>query len=868
MGSLTQNPCRAGLWLARHFAFLVGLSTAPLSAEALSEAEILARTDAALQLLDSGAPAAAADLLEPLYDAAFRDAELSVRAANYPLLALAYVAHADARWSRAARMASTVAGTLEFSGLRGSDLWLRAQVIQGAALYQMGETTRADAALRATFPALAEAGLPRENQLALFTLARIASEARAADQAGLRRAFLQHWRPGGFVRQADALHIWFFDIVARFKDGADRTELVGEMAELRDAAAQVADMEPRQALHYRGYHGFLKAHAGDFDAAQSDLRAYFELLMAEGLYGRDLWENALHLGAVTGQTQGPDAQIAFLEAFVPLARREGASAWFVAQYLREAGHAAAQTGAQDRAQSYYRAAYAEARRSYRTNAGLVTQLRGFIDLQHPGLAGFAYAGELGALERADIEPHPFGEDVLRLFFEGNYTVAQALVERNGLRDAPADVLNVALLHALLGAPEPARRWLGTARNGQVEHKALADLTEAVAMIWGSSHEVEKAGELLDRLDKADLPPALRRMGAALRAQRAFHLDSPGAQRAALEAFYDLPVDNGGSDYWRLFASVMAMESSFGLLAETENASRYHQLRSDIEAVGNLPVLRDYLDVVYYQNARSGLFAADAVAHLSALNSRLAEDTPTGHPLRLVAAFTLSNALYWRGENAAALEWAERAAAELAANAHPARDVLSFIRARQADLLRILGAPDRAASVAADAWSMAREARGEFAGAVLESYANALYAFTGDPARVVQVLRAELQQEDRFDARERVALWSLLAQAQAASATRGDVVTSLNRAMDAMATPGVDWRSDRARLLWTRAQTHARHSDLRAAFADMIASNDLYHAWRQDRFAREDADTLDGTAWRERVRWEAALGWQLAQEVRP
>lgn len=868
MGRLTQTSCRAGLALARHFAFFLGVWAQPLTAQTLSEAKVFTRTDAALAMLNSATPEAASDLLVPLYDAAFRDRELSATAAQYPLLGLAYVAMAEEDWTRSARMAANVAGALEFAGLRGTDTWFRAQVIQGTALYHMGETAQADEVLRGVFPGLAETDLPQEHQLALYVLARIASEERRADEADVRRAFLQIWHPGGNVAQTDAIHIWFFDIVARFREGADRAVLVREMSELRSQAAQIPNIENRQLLHYRGYHGVLKAHAGDFASAEGDLRSYYDALMAEQAYGRDLWENALFLGAVTGQTQGATAQIAFFEAVLPLARARAAPAWYRAQYLREMGHAAAQLGAQDDAQEFYRTAYAEARQAYRANAGLVTQLRGFVDLSHSGMAGFDFAGELGAMDVADLKLRPVGEHVLRLFLQGNYTVSAELVARQVDNGDAVFALNAALHHAVIGELDRSRVWLLLARRGETDTAMMADLVEAMALIWGTSHEVEKAATVLDRLETADLPPALTRMVLALWAQRAFHMNQTAEMRAALQAFGKVQGEDARYPLWDLLAEVTAMEPSFGVLPEARNMARYSELKSRIDAAGNLPVLRDYLDAVYYQNAREGMFAGDAVAHLGALNTRLAEDTPKGHSLRLVAAFTLSNALYWRGENAAALEWAERAAEEVRANAYGARDVMGFILSRQADLLRILGAPDRAASVAAGAWDIAREESGDFAGAVLESYANALYAFTGDPGRVVTLLQDELQYEDRFTARERVALWSLLAQAQAAVMGRSEVLTSLNRALAAMEGPGTDWRAERARLLWTRAQTHARHADPRAGFADMVASNDLYHAWRQDRLSQEDADAIDTTAWPDRVRWEAALGWQLAQEVRP
>ncbi|MDA7427401.1 hypothetical protein PGB28_02940 [Primorskyibacter aestuariivivens] len=878
MGRLTQITCRAGLALARHFAVLL-LVASPVWADRLSEADIFTRTDAALEQLWQGDADAAFDALLPVYDASYRETGYSPRAAHYPLLGLAYIARAKGRWGDARRYASFVAGGLEFAGLRGSGDWLRAQVLHGAAQYQLGALARANDLLRGLFPGLAETNLPQEHQLALYLLARIASEERLADERQLRDAFLKAWRPGGFVTQPDALHIAFFDIVARFRAGEDRAALATEMANLRDLAAKVPGIAAGQLLHYRGYHGFLLAHAGDFNTAEGHLQAYFDHLMAERAYGRDLWENALFLGSVLGQTQGAAAQIRFFDTALPLARSNGASVGYRAQYLREMGHAAAQMGDVDGAQARYRAAYAEARQAYRSNAGLVTHLREFINTAHPAMAGFDFAAELGAVEAAQFALRPLGEQVLRLFLQGNYTVTEALLARAGQDaegDSPELAVTTALHHALLGQFDPAQDWLARVRatgTADVDVSHVVDLTDALSRVWSTWHSAEAAGPALDRLmaNVDQMPPELQRMTHVLRAQRAYQLERNADKAAALEAFD--AVEGGVIEYplWDLLAAVTAMEMSFGFRSEEENTARHAKLKERIAAAGNLPVLGDYLDVVYFQNSRSGLFAADAVAHLGAINTRLSEDTPTGHSLRQVAALTLSQALFWRGENRQALDWAERAAGEIRADPFAKPEVLALTLSRQSDILRAMSRREEAASIAAEAYDILRRdgVVSAIDGAVLQSYANAHWAFTGDAGQVAALLQRELASADLAQGlapRDVVALYSLLAQAQIGRAAKTEVMQTLGRALAAMGDTHTDWRQDRARILWTRAQVHARRGDRAPAFADMVASNDTYQDWRQDRLAAEDAEAIDDTAWRDRVRWEAALGWRLQEEL--
>lgn len=879
MGRLTQITCRAGLALARHFAVLLVCATSPAMAERLSEPEVFSRTDAALELLWQGDAEAAFGALLPVYDATYRATGYSPRAAHYPLLGLAYVAQAKGRWDNVRRYASIVSGGLEFTGQRGADAWLRAQVLHGAALYHLDESAQANDLLRALFPELSEADLPREHQLAMYLLARIASEERLADEGPLRDAFLNAWRPGGFVAQRDALHIAFFGLVARFRAGEDRAALAAEMGALRDVAAQVPGIEPRQLLHYRGYHGLLLAHAGDFPTAEGHLQAYYDHLMAQGAYGRDLWENGLFLGSVIGQTRGAAAQIAFFDALLPLARRAGGSVWFRAQYLREMGHAAAQMGDVEGAQAQYRAAYAEARQSYRANAGLVTHLRGFIDTAHPGMAGYDFAAELGAFEAAQFAMRPLGEQVLRLFLEGNYTVTEALLTRAGQGaqgGGPELAVTTALHHALTGQFDRAQDWLARARSlgtadAQVSH--VADLADALSRVWSTGHSAEAAGPALDRLlaQVGQMPPEWQRMTHVLRAQQAYQLDRSAGKTAALAAFD--AVEGPVTDYpmWDLLAAVTAMEMSFGVRPEADNAARHETLKARIAAAGNLPVLGDYLDAVYYQNARSGVFAADAVAHLGAINTRLSEDTPSGHSLRQVAALTLSHALFWRGETRQALDWAERAAGEIRADPFAKPEVLALTLSRQSDILRAMSRREEAASIAAEAYDILRRDRvvSAFDGAVLQSYAQAQWAFTGDAGQVAALLQRELASGDLVRGlapQDMVALYSLLAQAQIGQVAKPEVMETLARALAAMAGAHTDWRQDRARILWTRAQVHARHGDRAQAFVDMVASNDTYQDWRQDRLAAEEAAAIDDTAWRDRVRWEAALGWRLHEAL--
>lgn len=876
MGRLTQILCRGDSPSPRHFVFqlmLVGLLTGP--AAALTEADVQTRVEIARAQIEAGDIDMAETVLRPLYDEVYDSRDLPPRVAYAPLLGLAYVAYARENWAEVERYAGLVANGLSIEENVVSDDMRRARALQGAGLYHLGQAPAADQLLREALNDWPEGTLPEELQLALYVLARVASDERLSDEREMRNYALTFWRPGGLVPEADVLHLMFLDIVYGVRSGEPSQELELRMDDLRTRAGTIPNIAEGQVMHYRGYHGYLLARVGRFDRALSHLQAYHDYLRDNGRIGRDLWENTLFLGSVLGRVRGPDTSIRFFEARAPEAEAAGASDWYLAQYSREMGHAAAALGDAGRAQDYYRAAYAIARRSYRTNAGLVVSLRAFIDTADPGMIGYAFAAELGALQAATFAPEPFGEEVLRLVLNGLYPVLPDLVAGSDA-DGTALQLNLALGHALTGQIDAALAALDRAEAQALfadspDVPGRADLVEAMARIWGSTSDVAAGGVALARLGAVAgaLPPALQRMTRALEAQLAYHAKDQEGMQAALLAFDDVAGDPGQFLLWDLFAAAVLQEVLWDLLPEAE--ARYASLKARLAMQGGLSVLNDHLEVMRYQASNRAFHDPGAVAALSGIATRLAEDLPAGHALRLIARFTLSSAFYWRGDLEAAFDWAGRAAEEARATRWAPPGVLALILSRQSDLARALGRNEVAATLAQQGFALLQDAErpGEFGAAVLESHARAVWAFTGD-ARRVDVLLDEALAVPEFTLAlapvDRVALLTLRAEAQAGFAPPETVLNTLDHALEVMDGQARDWQRDRSRVLWTRARVQHKARDRAGAFADMVASNRLYHKWRTTLGQDVDGADPEPRVWRDRAVWEAATGWQLSQSM--
>lgn len=851
--------------------------------------EVMATVDEALATLRSGDSDAAYEKLYEINGITYAN-DYPPLSKHYPNLGLAYYYLDLEDWDDVLFFAASVATGLTADGLNDHDNRLRASILQGAALHGLGRDHEAEIVLRnAVDLARDRPSLVPEYGLGLHALARVATLLNLPDEASLRDVFLNGYETRWLVAMDDAVHISFFDIEQRLDHGEPAANLLGPMERLVRMAEVVPQIEPVQRVFYKGYYANLLALTGDYEAALPYLQEQRDFYLEGEYTGNDVWTCVRRLGAVISFVIGPEEAYEHFRVELAYARENGANVFNLALYQRELGHLAGRLDDPDLAQQHYRDAYAEARREFRVNSELVQHLRQYIQLDHPGMTGFDFAPELGALEAVNFDLSQDGADVLRLFFEGNYVALGALLDRaaeQGEGESVTYLINRALYYAVtsryeesLASLDLARRTARTTTTSRVPANALIfDVVEALARVWGTGHEPESAAGVLSRM-RARLPgmsDSERALYYALEGFRHYRMSNYTEMRNVLAVWFDHYRPGSVEGVWDIYVANMVLEMAIGQVEESVNAPLIEDTLAALDAYPSLSLSRDYLRLVRVLNSKDGYLQEETLEELGTLVKSIGAGVPDTHPMISATQFALANAYEWREEYEQALHWLRETAETMRASRYARSDVVAFLMSRQSATLRLLGRVDEAHALATDAMAMIdpRTVRRDLIGVFYQNYAAALVERSSNYRGAVAALDAVLKDPvvfRRMEPFDRVALLRVKADNLSEYAELDDVLATLDEARAVIeAEEGVnDWRLDRSAISWSRAIANYKNNRHEHAFRDMVHSNDRYNEWLMSLPAGSAGQgEISPDVQRARVVWEAAIGWSYAETIPP
>ncbi|MGY3439412.1 MULTISPECIES: hypothetical protein [unclassified Marinovum] len=846
--------------------------------------EIIEAVDTALRLLRAGDTAGANDALTQANDTTF-DAEYPPLAKHYPNLGQAIYAYETGDWREVLRYAASVATALSADGFADHPYRVHASVLHGAALANLERDSEAEVLLRrAVNEARAIPAMKHAYGLGLYHLTLLASNLNRADYPALSDEFLTQWSSDWPVGRAAALILLYRDIDSDHKTDKNLGRAIRRARNLVLAVESDASLPPRRLAGFRGYLGLLLAQNGDYDTARDYLEQEYAFYRANGVVDADLHTNIIYLAQVIRYGDTVAEAYQFLDDEVQLARQNGTPPYYIARFLSDQADMAEVIADTDEAQRLLRDAYATVRSVERANHWLAERLRARIALDHPGMAGFAFAPELGAFDAVDFALTPGGEDTLRLFLEGNYQALDAVLtnlEQAGGSDAVTLMINRALYHALVGAHDEsiatlhqARRTARTTLGGAIApNAAIFDLIEATAKIWGTGHNPDSAQGAFDRLRprSASLGREERSLYHALLAFYHFRKDSYPPMRRELNTWYADYDPRDATGIWDIFAATVVMEMFFGQMDEAVNLALFNDTFQAMARFENLSLARDYLRLVKVINARNGLMNDEALVELGTLTASIGAAVPRGHSLAFSTQFGLASAYQTRENYEESLKWLRLCVVSMRATPYHRLDEIAFMLSRQAAMQSWLGRNEEALSLAQEAYGLIDPAkdRPDMIGEVHQTLANALWRRTGRPELAVDFIDGVLanpQVFSRFKPDDRMSLLNLKAQAQANFAALPDVLATLDRAEAELQTVTEDRRNEVSSIWWNRANAYYWNDAPAEGYAAMIKSNDLYLEWIGAIRAEGGGQGVLQTAYRARAEWEAAIGWDYAQRL--
>lgn len=852
------------------------------------ETAVLAEVEAGLAMIEAGDMKAAYARLYAANEAA-QDHRFSPLSVFYPNAALAVWFHDQGKFAEALRFASTAVTGFEANGLSDHPARVMAGAVQGVALMHLRRFQEATPALRR----LVESTRNRTDVvpwhgLAQYALARSVTALGTPDQAELRAAFLSGYRPDWRVDFADALHIRYFQVAGEVSQArADRRDtgafLEKSAALLRLAEQNAARVPQAQRMFYVGFHGNFLALVGRHREARGFLRRHHDFMRQAGLRNADVWENARRLTTSLFVTEGPQIAYDFLTAELAYARAQGASAEAQALYLRELGHLSTHLGDPARAQQHFRAAYATARKVVSATSSLAQHLRGFIAVDAPGFQEFEFANEL------QYRPPPpmraDGGGTLEWFLKGDYAALNTMFQQMDPQvqvDPALAYLNLALFHALVGAPERMQDALEMAhaaalRGGSVvsPDSATFDLINALGFGFGSEHAPERAANSVNALRKrADqLSESENLMRLALSVQIASQLADPGAMKHFLRQWQAAPRARSPQGSWDIFANLLGLEMAYGNLDPKALTPIAEATLAAMGPADNYALARAFHRLSWHVLRETDTLSQDTLAERALTEQALRRGLPPGHSVLSAAQMAMATTYLNRGEPGSAVEWMARAISTLRASPYHNRDRLAYLLARQARAMMTLGDVAQAASLSEEALAMIdsrTEGRG-YLGELLLVRVNALWAVTERAESVVAFLEDWLSRPgllSQVRPEERVDLLSYQAVALSQMArTLADVDVALagfERAREAMQMRHWDWRSKRAQLDLDQARLQYRAGRLPEAWNDVRRATDTYVNWAADLSGSVPAAAR--RALQQRANWEAAIGWELAQSL--
>ena len=853
-----------------------------------SPEEVIAEVDAALAVMRAGDADAAYARLDAINMITYRN-DYEPLSKHYPNLGLAYYWLEQQDWDDVLFFATSVATGLTADGYADHDYRLRASILQGAALHHLDRHHEAEVTLRnAVELARDRPALAPEYGLALYALARVATFLDLPDEVSLRHEFLDGYSTRWLVPLQDAVHINYFDIEDLHDRGDALADLLPRMARLVRLAETVPEVDPVTTVFYKGYYANLLALNGDYEAALPFLQEQRDYYLEADLTGPDVWTCVRRLGAVISFAIGPSEAYDHFRTELDYARANGAGIFNLALYQRELGYLSQRLEDEDLAQKHFRDAYAEARREYRVNSDLARHLAGLIDVDHPGMTGFAFAPELGAIGAVEFDLSRDGSDVLRLFFEGNYVALGALLDRfeqEGQGGTPTYLVNQALYFAMtsryddsLAALDEARRLARTTTNSAIPANALIfDIVEALARVWGTGHEPESAKGVLARM-KARLPSmsaSERSLYHALEGFMHYRLSNYAEMRNVLATWFDGYEPGSVEGVWDIYVANMVLEMSIGHMEDALNTRLIDDTLAALDSLPSLSLSRDYLRLVRVLNANDGYLREDTMIELGTLVGSIGQGVPETHPMISATQFALANAYEWREDYDQALYWLRKTTETMRASRYSRSDVIAFLLSRQSAALRILGRTDEALALATDSLALIdpETVRRDLIGVFYTNYALALTARSDNYQAAIEALDIVLENPKvraRIEPFDLVSLLRTKAEMLTETAELDEVLATFDEALAVIEQDAsvVDWRLEAALIEWNRAIANYRNSRQKAAFRDMVASNDRYSEWLNSLPAVSGGEAISPDIQRMRVIWEAAIGWSYAETLPP
>ncbi|MCR8724201.1 hypothetical protein [Frigidibacter sp. ROC022] len=796
----------------------------------------------------------------------------------YPNLAFARFYRRTGDWRQMVRYAASVASALETAGLGTHPYRIEALLYQGAALYEIERRVEAEPLLRSAFGETRDrpemAGL---HELATYYLARVLSDLKAPDAAEIRNHLFD--LEGSTVTIAQVAAVVYEGVLALRRAGADPDRLARQMAGLVEALEDSPGFDPLELARYRSYLGLLLSNAYRDEEALELFRQVHRTLTEAGAYDSAYYWNVQRLAMETRILGDPEAARRLLQSELAALKERGAGPFFAAVYLGNLGEFSEVLGEPAVAQRYYREAYAELRKMYPASHKQVREMRDRIDRSAEDILAFSFAGELGVVQGLDYSARADASDTLRMFLQGDFVALELAQDeaRAATGDNALSELNRAMLLGLSGTYDGAMEALAQARRlavidpGTLSPQApILDLTEALALLWGSGHDLARApGVLALAGAKAGLmSDAERSLYLALELCAAYQAQAPQAEvLAALGRWQAEAGPQPGP--LGMMARLLVLEAA-GPVAETEamrallDGLQAEARTSGMHLAGSLAEML-YLTSVGYEIANE-----TTVPRLTLLEHDLSLGLPEHHLMLVAARIGLSNALDWRDRTLDSLDWLRRASEDLRLNPFHAPDHLAFLLAQQANIFASQGDVAIGATLAQQAYQGLDPARDRpgFAVAVIRAYAGLRWEQSGDPALAEEVYRrhvedaaflARLGPQDRARLLQDYAetIWDIDYPAAEALFVRAAAALAEAETLDS--------RSQQSSILFSRAIAAYFNGHAAAAWRAMTEANDLRRTWARDQIAAGAVAAIGGSD-RNRAAWEAAIGWDYAQSL--
>lgn len=810
-------------------------------------------------------------------DLAAGSPDLAQADALLPDLALARLAQMQQDYDAMSAHAARAATLPDTSGAAARAMQAEALAWQGIAAFGQDHLNEADLLMRAALSATADRpALAEIHDTVRVYMALLAYRLNAPDATELREDVLYSgFQRPFYVSLEEMAYLFYVDAYAARAAGAAPEDLLSYVAEMIEAFTEDAGVSEDTRSTLNGFYGMLLGEAGRNGDALSHLQQHHDHLLEIDALNDDFVWNVQRLAMTRSNLGDTAGAYAFLDDMLVMLRAKGVDSGIFAVLEQDMGGFLDTLKRPSEAQVHYRRAYEILRATRGITDNDVTLLRPLIDVADPSFMSFAFADEIAA-QGKPLTLTADGTDVLRRFLSGDY---QSVV--SGLSHARQDETtdpviyetNRALFFALAGEFSGAQEALAQARATADPDAALfLDLIDALSRVWGSDHAPESASALLERLMARldDLPADQALMVVALVAEQGFRMNNTEQTARMADAWQVRRHMEAPPTPWRTLADVIGFEAaSMGL---TGDALADLVAEVDADITGDASVARDYLWLIHLANGGVTITGEYMVAELGVVVRRFRNSLPPQHFLNAAAEYAMSEAFQWRNETDQALIWLERATDTTRANPWHSPTVLAFLLAKQATLLGVQGAVERAALMGREAYDVAdfTAPRTDLLAGVVRSHAESEFGLTGDAQEAAAIYARHLDDPLYFNglgAILRVTQLQQMAGYMLNYAPWEDTRAVLDRAAAEVPEDGDDaWATWQSGLEWTRAIGAQFDGDPVEGWAAMVRSDRFEVAFRDALRARDSADGLGPDEAVLRAQWTAQIGWDYAQTL--